>query len=274
LLSRTQRQHAHAVEDAATDHGVACLSHLAWVLWFLGAPGDALQRSREGIALAQERAHPFSLTQALYWGAQLHQFCQDARGAQERAQAAMAVATAQGFAQQQAQGLLLHGWALTRQGRRDEGIAQMRQGLDGWEATGARLLRPYYLALLAEAFGQGGQAEEGLGLLSEAMATAHRTGERNYEAELHRLQGELRLACDGAQHTAAETCFRQALDVARCQQARSLELRAAMSLGRLWLRQGKHAEARRLLAEVYGSFAEGRDTVDLLEAKELLAQLS
>jgi predicted ATPase len=92
--------------------------------------------------------------------------------------------------------------------------------------------------------------------------------------ELHRLQGELRLACDGAQHTAAETCFRQALDVARCQQARSLELRAAMSLGRLWLRQGKHAEARRLLAEVYGSFAEGRDTVDLLEAKELLAQLS
>lgn len=274
MLSHTQRRHGRAIQDAATDHGVACLGHLAWVLWFLGAPEHARRRSREGIALAQELAHPFSLVQALYWGAQLHQFCRDARAAQERAQAAIAVATAQGFAQQQAQGLLLHGWALVQQGRRDEGIAQMRQGLDGWEATGAQLLRPYYLALLAEAYGQGGQADEGLRLLSEALASAHNTGERSYEAELYRLQAELWLACDAEQHGAAEVCFRQALDVARGQQARSLELRAATSLARLWQRQGKHAEARRLLAEVHGWFAEEGDTADLLEAKGLLVELS
>jgi predicted ATPase len=273
-LFHTQRQQPHAVQDAATDHGVACLSHLAWVLWFLGAPGPALQRSREGIALAHELAHPFSLTQALYWGAQLHQLGQDARGAQERAEAAMAVAAAHGFAQQRAQALLLHGWALVRQGRRDEGIREMREGLDGWDATGARLLRPYYMALLAEAHGQGGQTEEGQRLLSEALATAHRTGERNYEAEIHRLQGELRLAGDRGQQTAAEHCFRQALDVARCQQARSLELRVAMSLGRLWRRQGKRVRARRLLAEIYESFTEEGDEADLVEAKGLLAELS
>jgi len=154
-LSRTPGASADVVQDAATDHGVACLGHLAWTLWFLGQPGQAQQRSREAITRAQGLAHPFSLTQALYWGAQLHQFCQDARGTQERAQAAMAIAAAQGFAQQQAQALLLQGWALARQGHREEGIAQMRQGFADWEATGARLLRPYYLVSLRRACVRG-----------------------------------------------------------------------------------------------------------------------
>jgi hypothetical protein len=126
---------------------VACLGHLAWALWLLGYPQQAWQRSQEAITRAQELAHPFSLTQA---------------------QAAVTIATAQGFAQQQAQGFLLHGWALAKQGHRSEGIAQMRKGLEGWEATGARLLRPYYLALLAETYGQGGQSDEAQRLLSEA----------------------------------------------------------------------------------------------------------
>ena len=237
-LSRAWRRLAQAVPDGATDHGVACLGHLGWTLWCLGFPGQALQRSREAIALAQELSHPFSLTQALYWGAQLHQFCLDARGTQERAQAAMALAAAHGFAQQQAQALLLYGWALAGQGQHTEGIARMREGLEGWKATGARLLRPYYLALLAEAYGQQGQAEEGLRLLGEAQVTARQTGERSFEAELLRLQGELCLPGD-AEHVEAEGCFRQALDVARRQQARSLELRATLSLARLWQRQGR-----------------------------------
>jgi transcriptional regulator with AAA-type ATPase domain/predicted ATPase len=273
-LSHTQGPQAHAAHDAATDHGVACLGHLAWVLWFLGAPGQALQRSREAIALAQELDHPFSLTQALYWAAHLHQLCRDARGTQERAQAAMAVAAAQGFAQQQAQALLLHGWALAQQGRRHEGLTWMRQGLAGWEATGARLLRPYYLALLAEAYGHGEQVEEALRLLSEALATAHRTGERSYEAELYRLQGQFQLACNAEQHGEAETCFRQALDIARCRQAKSLELRAAMSLSRLWQQRGKRDAARQLLAPICAWFTEGFDTADLREANALLEALA
>jgi predicted ATPase len=160
------------------------------------------------------------------------------------------------------------------EGAGSEGIDDMRQGLEGWEATGARLLRPYYLALLAEAYGQEGQAEAGLRLLSEALSTAHRTGERSREAELLRLQGELRLACDAGQDAAAEACFHQALDVARRQQATSLELRAAMSLARVWQRRGKHADAWQVLAEVYGRFTEQAETPDLLEANGLLTELT
>ena len=139
---------------------------------------------------------------------------------------------------------------------------------------GAELIRPYYLALLAEACAKGGQAEEGLSVLAEALATVHKTGERFYEAELYRLKGELLLAQSTHQTTEAETCFHQALDIARHQQAKSLELRAAMSLSRLWQRQGKRAAARQLLAEIYGWFTEGFDTADLQEAKVLLEALS
>src|SRR5262249_31386994 len=160
------------------------------------------------------------------------------------------------------------------QGQGEEGIAQLRQGLAAWQATGARGGGPYYLAMLAEAYGQGGQAEEGLRVLAEALALVNTGGERRHEAELYRLKGELLLARFVESHTEAETCFRQALAVARSQQARALELRASMSLSRLWQRQGKRAEAHQLLAEVYGWFSEGFDTVDLQEAKALLEALA
>jgi predicted ATPase len=146
----------------------------------------------------------------------------------------------------------------------------MQQGLAAWRATGAETLRPYFLALLAEASAQMEQREEGLTLLAEALAVVNDTGERRWEAELYRLKGELLLASSAEHDTEAETCFRQALDVACRQQAKSLELRAAMSLSRLWQRQGKDAEARELLALTYGWFTEGFDTADLQEAKTLL----
>jgi len=152
-------------------------------------------------------------------------------------------------------------------------MAQMHQGLAAWRATGSESVRPYGLALLAAASAQVGQREAGLSLLAEALAVANATGERRWDAELYRLQGEVLLAHSAAHDTEAEACFRQALDIARHQEAKSWELRAAMSLSRLWQRQGKRTEAGALLAPVYGWFTEGFDTADLQEARVLLEEL-
>src|SRR5262249_4951942 len=276
-----QRHRSHAVRYGQ-DPGVACRAYAALTLWWLGYPDQALHRSHEALALAQEVAHPLSLAMALCFAAWLHQFRREGRLAQERAEAGIALATEQGFTVVRASGTIFRGWALAErsgapeagQGQREEGIAQMRQGLAVWQATGAKVFRPYGLALLAEAYAHVGQIEEGLTLLGEALAVAHDTGERRWEAELHRLKGELLLMRAAGQDAEAEAWFHQALDVARQQQTKSLELRAAMSLSRLWQRQGKRAEARQLLAEVYGWFTEGFDTADLREAKTLLATLS
>ena len=188
--------------------------------------------------------------------------------------AAMALCTAQGFALYLARGTILQGWAMAEQGQGAAGLAQMRQGLVAYQATGAEVFRPYYLAFLAEASGKLGQAGEGLSLSGAALAAVHQTGERFYEAELHRLQGELLLVRSAESHGKAEASLQQALLVARHQQAKSLELRAAISLSRLWQQQGKHAEARQLLADIYGWFTEGFDTADLQEAKALLEELA
>jgi predicted ATPase len=166
--------------------------------------------------------------------------------------------------------MALRGCALAGHGRVGEGIAEIRQGLAAMRATGAETARRWFLAHLAEAYGQSGQAAEGLAMLAEALASVPTTGEHYWEPELYRLQGELLLALSAERHTEAAACFQQALNVARQQQAKSLELRAAMSLSRLWQRQGQRAAARELLVEVYGWFTEGFDTADLQEAKALL----
>ena len=188
----------------------------------------------------------------------------------------MALATAQGFAQFAAQATIMRGWVLAAQGQGAAGTAQMRQGLVAYQATGSAQKRPYNLALLADAYGSLGQTAEGLSLLAETLATVDRPGERGWDAELHRLQGELLLAQAGARQQVpeAEACLHQALDVARRQQAKSWELRAATSLSRLWQQQGKRAEAHALLAPIYGWFTEGFDTADLQEAKALLEALT
>jgi predicted ATPase len=150
----------------------------------------------------------------------------------------------------------------------------MHQGLAAWRATGAEVFRSHYLALLAEAYGKAGQAAQGLTTLAEALAVVEGTGERWWEAELHRLRGELLWQYPKARPEEVEACFQQALDIARRQEAESLELRAAMSLVRLWQQQGKRAAAYELLAPIYGWFTEGFDTADLHEAKALLEALA
>jgi predicted ATPase len=212
----------------------------------------------------------------------LHHCRQDAPFAQARAEAAMTLATEQNFPQQLERGRLLRGWALAACGHGEEGITQIRQALAADRSTGATRDRPYHLALLAEASAQGGQTTEGLEALAEALALLATSGVRWWEAELHRLRGELLLLRAAKSHPAqdsqgqheAETCFQHALDVARQQQAKSLELRATMSLARLWQRQGKRAQAHTLLAPIYNWFTEGFDTADLQEAKTLLAELA
>jgi predicted ATPase len=171
-------------------------------------------------------------------------------------------------------GTISRGWALAVQGQGEEGLAQIRQGLAAYRAIGAEILLPHMLALLAETYGQAEQPEAGLAALAEALRLVDKTGERTWEAELHRLRGELLLARSAENQLEVEACLHNALDVARRRQAKSLELRAAMSLSRLWKRQGKHPEARQLLAPIYGWFTEGFDTADLQEARALLEELS
>ena len=255
------------------DPGVGCRIFAAWTLWYLGYPGQAMQRSQEALLLAQELSHPYSLVWALNFVARLHQCRREGPVAQERAETAIALCTEQGFGLYLAGGTILRGWALAAQGEGTEGVSQMRRGLAAWRATGSELTVSYSLALLAEGYGEIGEPSEGLSVLAEAFVSAHRTGDRFYEAELYRLNGELLLRQAVSAEQKAEAHFRQALAVACHQQAKSLELRAAMSLSRLWQQQDKRQDAYDLLAPVYNWFTEGFDTADLKEAKVLLDEL-
>ena len=167
----------------------------------------------------------------------------------------------------------MRGWALAMQGEAAAGVAHLRQGLASPD-VGPEHLRPHWLALLAEAYGRAGQPQAGLQVLAEAVTLMATTEMWWSEAEMSRLQGELRLQLASPDVPQAEACFQQALDVARRQQAKSLELRAALSLSRLWQQQGKREAARELLAPIYGWFTEGFDTIDLREAQVLLAELA
>jgi predicted ATPase len=283
-LCRTHLEQGMAFYDAQQHHalafrygidlGVFFLSYAARPLWLLGFPEQARTSIREALTLARTLAHPFSLAYTLHWAATTQQLCREAPATQEQAEVAIAFSREQGFAIWVPGATVLRGWALTEQGQMEEGIAQMRQGIIAWQATGAEVDHPYYLALLAEGYGKAGRAEAGLHVLAEALAVTEAIEDRYYEAELYRLKGELLLARSPKQHAEGATCFQQALDVARRQQAKSLELRAAMSLARLWQQQGKRTEACELLASVYGWFTEGFDTADLQEAKALLEALA
>jgi predicted ATPase len=254
---------------------VYCRSFSAYTLWLLGYPDQALVRSHEAVTLAQQVAYPFSLCQTLGILAQFHQFRREVPAVQEHAEASMHLAMEKGFSLQTVRGAFWRGWALAQQaGQAQEGIEQLTQGLIAFRATGAEMARPYYLALLAEAHGTMGQPVEGLVTLTEALALVDTTGERWYEPELHRLKGVLLLQQSSSNQTGAESCFQQAIAIAQDQQAKSLELRAATSLAKLWQQQGKRQEAHDLLAPVYNWFTEGFDTADLKDAKALLDALA
>jgi class 3 adenylate cyclase/predicted ATPase len=254
---------------------IACPSYAAFTLWLLGYPDQARRQSAETLALAQQMAHPFSTAYALNFAGWLQHLLRDGRKTQETATALGGLAMEHGFPFWEAQGTILLGAALCQQDHCEAGVASMRQGLTAYHATGAELLRPGFLAQLAEGYGRGGHPDDGLRALTQALELLEAHQERMLEAELYRLKGEL-LWQSGVftpPPEAAEACFRQALEVARRQQARSLELRAAMSLSRLWQQQGERAAAHQLLAEVYGWFTEGFDTADLQAAKALLEEL-
>jgi predicted ATPase len=298
VSSRTHLEQALALYDpgqrrasiarAGGDLGRGSLSLLSNVLWLLGYPDQARKRSREALTLAQEIDPPWSTV--VVWGMNtiLHQFLHEAQAIQQQAEALIALANEQGFSALLAGAITQRGWALAEQGQAEDGIKQIRQGMAASRATGTELWRPYRLALLAEAYGKTGQGEDGLIALAEALDLVNKTGERMYEAELYRLKGTLTLqsqaglgqVSDKSQtsqdksEAEAEACFHKAIEIAHKQQAKSLELRAVMSLSRLWRQQGKREEAYQLLAEIYGWFTEGFDTKDLQEAKALLATLS
>ena len=255
------------------DAGIYARAMEGWVLWLLGYPEQALQRSQDALGLAREHAHPFTLSITLATVAILQQMRRDGEAFLEHMQASMVLATEHEFPYLKTVCIVLQGWALARRGQVAEGMVQMREGLAELRAMGSEVLRPYLLALLAEVCGNSGQIEAGLCVLAEALVTAEHHAERFNEADLHRLKGELLLRQCGKARLAAEACFQRALDIARHQQAKSLELRAATSLARLWQQQGKRNDARQLLAAVYSWFTEGFDTADLQEARALLETL-
>ncbi len=277
------QQHHGLVYLYGHDPGVASLNYASWALWSLGYPEQALKRAGESLALAQELSIPLSLVYAQTVAGSCYAFCQDWQKAQESAEACINLSTEHGFPYWLAGGILLRGWALAGQGQAEEGVAQIRQGLTMTRATGSRLTNSIHLAILGETYGRMGRGEEGLTTLVEALAIAHRSGEHFYEAEIHRVKGELLLRCiepvemmqaEAKAEAEAERCFQHAIEVARKQQAKSLELRATVSLCRLWQKQGKKGEeARQLLAAIYGWFTEGFDTPNLKEAKALLEEL-
>jgi predicted ATPase len=267
------QQHRASAFRYVGDAGVHCRSFDALTLWSLGYPDQGLAQSHEAVTLARQVAHPLSLSFALSLAAMFHQFRRDVRATQEHAEAAIRLTTEQGIPYLMAIGSLLHGWVLVQQGQTQEGIKQITQGSMTYRATGTEFVQPYFLALLAEAYGTTGEPHAGLTVLAEALTLVDITGERWYESEIYRLKGALLLQQSLDNQAEAETCFQHAIRIAQSQQAKSWELHAATSLARLWQQQGKRAEAHALLAPIYGWFTEGFDTKDLQEAKALLEAL-
>lgn len=271
-----QQHHTHATLYGQ-DPGVASLSHGSWILWHLGYPDQALKMGQEAVALGEKLSHLFSLDFALCYVAALNQMCRDVKKAEDLVEAAITLSTREEFVGWLAMATIIRGRVMFDRGQKGDGIAQMRQGLADNRAISINMLQPYFLALLAEAYGEVGQTEEGLTMLAEALTIVEKGEVRYWEAELYRLKGELLLKDKGERQKdelSPETCFLQAIEIARRQGAKSLELRVVMSLSRLWQARGKKEEARQMLAEVYGWFTEGFDTLDLKEAGVLLEELS
>jgi predicted ATPase len=264
-------------------------------MWLLGYPDRALELDRETLALVGDGSDHLSLAAARLYSANLHQLRGEVQETRRVAEELLMQAGEQGVTWWLEGGRVLRGWALAQQGRWSEGAAQVREGIAGLRASGIETRQTFHLALLVESLKAGGQIEEGLAVAAEALDLVERTGERFYEAELHRLRGELLLlrreagtgppspagAAAARPHdpeasglAEAEASFRRALDVACRQGAKSLELRASISLARLLCDCGRPAEGRRLLVATFGWFTEGWDTPDLQDARASLEELA
>jgi class 3 adenylate cyclase/predicted ATPase len=273
ILHYAPEQRRGQVFGSAQDPGVACRSYSALCLWLLGFPDQAHTRAQDALALARELKHPFSVAFAQCCFAFVSQFRRDVRNVSEPARAAVALATEHGFAAWAALATSFRGWALAMEGNSEKGVLELQEGIAALRAMGAGIWLPFRCTMLAEVFDILGNTKEGLQSLAEAQTLMDQTDERWWEAEIYRVQGTLLLRLSTEPLAEVESWLRRALDVARRQAARSLELRAASSLARLLHQQGKHAEARDLLAPVYNWFTEGFDARDLRDAKALLEEL-
>jgi class 3 adenylate cyclase/predicted ATPase len=268
-----QKHHSRISSYSHADAELLCFSSAGRSAWFLGYPDQALRRNQEALRLARQLSQPYKLASALCFAASLHVLRREAQLVHELAEATIVLSREHGFIRWLGGGLIRRGWALAALGSAEEGIEQIRQGIATWREMGTKQAEVQHLTMLAEAYKTGGQIEAGLRVLAEALAIMHNSEERCYEAEVYRLRGELLLE-EGKRFEAVEESFLQALDVARQQGAKCLELRAVMSLCRLWQKRGRRAEAHQMLTELYRWFTEGFDTPDLQEAKALLDALT
>jgi len=273
-IEPTPELRAEAYQYDVVDPWITSRSYMSWALWLLGYPEQALEQSRQAITWAEGLEHPFSEALALSFAQWLHQFCHDVDRTRETAERALTISTEQSFAFWIGWCRVLRGWTLAQQGQCEEAITEIQEGIVDWRAQGSELGCHYYFVLLAEACAKADRIDDALNSLAEGQEFADATGEAYWAPEIPRLKGELLLRRDPGAHPDAEMCFQQAIDLARKQEAKSLELRAAMSLGRLWQERGHASEARDLLAKTYDWFTEGFDTHDLKQAKALLEQWS
>jgi class 3 adenylate cyclase/predicted ATPase len=257
----------------AYQYSLVFRSLTAQSLWFLGYPEQARQAIQETLPLAQEEAHPFTLSFIFFAATFIAHYRRDIASTVEHADTAAAFLRQHGFILWLGWMTVMKGWAWVAQGWAEDGREHIQQGMQTAFATDSVVYRPYFLALLAEAHGKLGQPEAALSFMDEALALVEQTGEHHHLAEIHRLKGECLLSQSSDSPPEAEHCFQQALAIARHQHAKSWELRAATSLARLWQSQGKRQDAYDLLAPIYGWFTEGFDTADLQDAKILLEEL-
>lgn len=252
--------------------GVSSLSYAAWSLWILGYPDQALRLSDRALFASENAEHNYTKVRALYWNSVLHQYRRDWPRVRDLSEAAIDGARENGLTMLVSEGRIMQNAATAALGSHNGEIERIGAALNEYRATGARFHVPYNFALLAAIMRDRGDMQGGLDILGDALQLIGDTRERYFEAEIHRLMGEILLAKTGPAE--AEACYLQGLDLAREQQAKSLELRAATSLAGLWAGQDKVAKAHDLLAPIYGWFTEGFDTPDLKDAEALLEQLA
>jgi predicted ATPase len=256
------------------DLSVITSAVLICVEQLLGKPDQALNRERKALEHASQLDHVYSRAFPLAGHQWFFYFRREAQVVQGLAEATKSLCSDHGFAELLAWAKCLGGWAICELGRSREGLQEMSEGMAGLKRAGGSSSRSMFLGMLVEACGKDGDSKRALELLAEAVDWANRTGERFYESELHRLRGEMLLKQNKSNASEAKPCFERAIEIARNQSAKSLELRATVSLARLLAEQGRYDEARMRLADVYGWFTEGFDTADLKDAKSLLDELA
>ena len=256
------------------DLRVAILSFRSYALWMLGYPGAALADAREALKNAREIGHAATLMYALNQTTFTHIFCGNYATANAQLDEVVALADEKGAVYWKALGIALQGWVLALSGKASDAVHVIASGITAMRSTGAKIFVPLHLSHLTRAYAELGQVDDAWRCIREAMTMIEAAKERVWEAEVNRVAGQMALKLPKPDAAKAEAYFDRALAVARQQQAKSWELRAAMSLARLWRDQGKVQQARELLAPVYGWFTEGFDTRDLKEAKALLDELA